>query len=97
MESVDRPTISSLAGQTGEELPKMKLDLERHEYLKFRVRQNKSSYAQIARELGIAAGTVTAVSQGYKRSKRVEQAIATCLQTTAQEIFPERYPEEENK
>ncbi|MEO9827730.1 MAG: helix-turn-helix domain-containing protein [Paracoccaceae bacterium] len=54
------------------------------------LRQRKLSLAHLARDLGIRAGSVTAVSQGYRRSRRVERAIAEALDTTAEELFPDR-------
>lgn len=46
--------------------------------------------SQIAKRLDIAAGSVTAVSQGHRRSRRVERALAEALETTPEELFPER-------
>ncbi len=42
-----------------------------------------------AAELDVRPATV--VSQGHRRSRRVEEAIAEKLGKTAQEIWPERY------
>jgi len=52
--------------------------------------------AEIARTLGIKQSSVTVVSQGYRRSHRVQSAIATQLGTTPQKLFPDRYPAEED-
>ncbi|MDE9451518.1 helix-turn-helix domain-containing protein [Aliiroseovarius sp. Z3] len=68
----------------------MHADLEKHELLKFRLRQRQLSFAQIARALGITPGSVTAVSQGHRRSQRVERALAEALGTTPEALFPER-------
>lgn len=51
-----------------------------------------SSLAQVARDLQVAATTVTSVSQGYRRSRRIETAIATKLGVGPEELWPERYP-----
>ena len=51
--------------------------------------------AGIARTLGISQSSVTVVSQGYRRSHRVQHAIADQLGTTPQELFPDRYDAEE--
>ncbi|QAX28400.1 helix-turn-helix domain-containing protein [Leisingera sp. NJS204] len=74
----------------------MKIDLENHELLKFRLRMAGSSMAEIARHLGINQSSVTVVSQGYRRSHRVQAEIARQLGTTPQELFPERYATEED-
>ena len=51
--------------------------------------------AKIARSLGISQSSVTVVSQGYRRSHRVQREIADQLGTTPQELFPDRYAAEE--
>jgi len=71
----------------------MKPNLEKHSLLKFRLSQNGTSMAKIARELGITNSSVTVVSQGYRRSKRVEKALAEALNTTPELLFPSRYEE----
>ena len=68
----------------------MPLNLSRHELVKFQLRQRHSSLAHIAREIGVSAGTVTAVSQGYRRSRRVELALAAALGMTPEDLYPER-------
>lgn len=68
----------------------MTLNRDRHEEIKYRLRQRGLSLVQIARDLGISAGSVTAVSQGHRRSRRVEQALAEALETTPKELFPDR-------
>jgi lambda repressor-like predicted transcriptional regulator len=66
--------------------------LKRHEQVKMQLRLAGSSLADVARELGVTSTTVTSVSQGLKRSRRVEALIAEKLQTTPQHLWPERYP-----
>ncbi|MBS0437641.1 MAG: helix-turn-helix domain-containing protein [Proteobacteria bacterium] len=56
-----------------------------------RLRLAGSSLAEIARELSVTPTTVTIVSQGQRRSRRIEQAIAAKLGTTAASLWPERY------
>lgn len=48
--------------------------------------------AQVARELGVAPSTVTIVSQGDRRSKRVETAIAFAAGAEPSTLWPDRYP-----
>jgi lambda repressor-like predicted transcriptional regulator len=69
----------------------MQPTLDRHERIKMRLRVAGSSLANVARQLGVAPTTVTTVSQGYRRSRRIEAAIAHELQTSAKELWPERY------
>lgn len=73
----------------------MSVDLQRHQMLKLRLRSKGSSFAQIARNLSVLQSSVTVVSQGYRRSHRIQAAIATELQTTPADLFPERYPGKE--
>lgn len=65
--------------------------LQRHERIKMRLRLAGSSLSGVARELKVAATTVTSVSQGYRRSRRIEQAIADKLGETPECLWPERY------
>lgn len=65
----------------------------RHENIKKNLRVAGSSISEIAAELGISPTTVTIVCQGHRVSDRVQQKIAEKLSTTAQALFPERYPQ----
>jgi len=56
-----------------------------------RLRLAGSSLAQVARELGVQPTTVTSVCQGYRRSRRIEDLIATKLSTTPATLWPDRY------
>ena len=66
--------------------------LEQHEEIKMRLRIAGSSLAQIARDLDVAATTVTSVSQGYRRSRRIENAIAAKLGMLPEALWRDRYP-----
>lgn len=70
----------------------MSLSLRRHERIKMRLRLCGCSLADIARELTVARTTVTSVSQGYRRSRRIEAAIADKLGVTPAQLWPDRYP-----
>ena len=72
-------------------LTQMQADVEKHEKIKMLLRLSGSSLSQIARELSVAPTTVTTVSQGYRRSKRIETAIATRLGLDPSELWRERY------
>ncbi len=69
----------------------MHRDLQQHERVKIRLRLAGTSLAEVARELGVAATTVTSVSQGFRRSRRIEALIARKLQTTPSRLWPDRY------
>ncbi len=56
-----------------------------------RLRLAGSSLADVARELGVAPTTVTSVSQGMRRSRRIEAAIAGKLNEAPAQLWPERY------
>lgn len=56
-----------------------------------RLRLAGTSLAQIARDLGVTPTTVTSVSQGDRRSRRIERTIAQHLSTTPAKLWPERY------
>ncbi|MBN8736345.1 MAG: helix-turn-helix domain-containing protein [Xanthomonadales bacterium] len=64
---------------------------KRHEQIKMRLRLMGSSLSDVARELGVAATTVTSVSQGARRSRRIEALIAVKLKTTPARLWPDRY------
>lgn len=56
-----------------------------------RLRLAGSSLSQIARDLGVRPTTVTSVSQGMRRSRRIEDKIASVLATEPEKLWPERY------
>jgi Ner family transcriptional regulator len=64
---------------------------KQHEQIKMRLRLAGTSLAQVARDLGVAPTTVTSVSQGARRSRRIEATIAQRLSTTAAKLWPDRY------
>lgn len=70
----------------------MFINIEQHEYRKARLRVAGSSLSAIARELGLSHTSVTIVSQGYRRSARIEAAIAEALGEKLTTTFPDRYP-----
>ncbi|MFT3688875.1 helix-turn-helix domain-containing protein [Paenirhodobacter sp.] len=56
-----------------------------------RLRIAGSSFADLARALGVTHTSISACSFGRRRSATVQKAIADVLGTTPQELFPERY------
>lgn len=69
------------------------IDPAKHELVKYRLRLAGFSFSDVARELGITPKSVSAVSRGFGRSKRVEAKIAEILCECPEEIWPERYEE----
>ena len=69
----------------------MRAALIHHERVKMRLRLVGSSLSEIARELEVRPTTVTSVSQGYRRSRRIEAAIAAKLGISPDRLWPERY------
>lgn len=68
-----------------------------HERLKMELRLRGKSIASVARELDVFRSSVTLVSQGLRRSEKIEKALAAAIGTTPQELFPDRYPAEEDR
>lgn len=64
---------------------------DQHEWIKSHLRLAGSSLADVARELGIRPATVTIVSQGMRRSQRIEAAISAKLGVPAALLWPEKY------
>ncbi|NVK62744.1 MAG: helix-turn-helix domain-containing protein [Rhodobacteraceae bacterium] len=67
-----------------------------HERLKMELRLRGKSIASVARELEVLRSTVTLVSQGLRRSLKIEKALAEAVEKTPAELFPDRYPAEED-
>ncbi len=62
-----------------------------HETIKYQLRMAGTSLSEVARDLGVAQSTVTTVSQGYRKSHRIQSAIASKLGTTPEALWPDRY------
>lgn len=67
-----------------------------HERLKMELRLRGKSIASVARDLEVLRSTVTLVSQGLRRSLKIERALADAVEKTPAELFPDRYPAEED-
>lgn len=65
-----------------------------HEMIRARLRIAGSSFSALARELGKTPASVSLVSQGLRRSQRIQRAIAKKLGTTSEKIWPDRYKQE---
>lgn len=69
----------------------MSIDLKRHEMTKAKLKICGSSMSEIAREIGVSHSSITVVSQGYRRSSKIEAAIAEKLGIAVEDLYPERY------
>jgi lambda repressor-like predicted transcriptional regulator len=66
--------------------------LVRHQQIRQALKDRRRTISSVARELGVSPATVTTVSQGYRRSAKIEQHIAMLLGTSVSDLFPELYP-----
>lgn len=67
------------------------IDDKRHARIKSALSLKRISLSDIARSLAVTPSTVSIVSRGFRRSRRVEQAIADALGQRPEEIWPDRY------
>ena len=67
------------------------IDDKQHARIKSALALRGATLSSIARDLGVAPGTVSIVSRGYRRSRRIEKAIADALGRTPGELWPDRY------
>lgn len=67
------------------------VDHETHLWVKQALKAKGSSLSKIARAEGVKPSSVSIISKGWRRSRRVELAIANVLQISPEEIWPERY------
>lgn len=69
----------------------MLIEQRDHEWRKAELRRRGTTIAQVARDLGITQGSLSLVSTGRHRSKRIERALADALGMTPETLFPDRY------
>lgn len=67
------------------------IDEKRHNRIKAALQLKGSSLSAVARDLNVAPTTVSIVSRGFRRSRRIESKIASELGCKAEELWPERY------
>jgi lambda repressor-like predicted transcriptional regulator len=68
------------------------IDDKQHARIKSALALRGATLSSIARDLGVAPGTVSIVSRGYRRSRRIEKAIADALGGSPEDLWPDRYP-----
>ncbi|MFA3920457.1 helix-turn-helix domain-containing protein [Ruegeria hyattellae] len=72
-------------------------DLRKHERIKFELRLAGTSLAEISRELGISQASVSTVSMGKRRSRKIQRAIANRLGRDPEQLWPKRYRKKESR
>jgi lambda repressor-like predicted transcriptional regulator len=68
------------------------VDDRQHARIKSALALRGENLSSIARALGVAPGTVSIVSRGFRRSRRIELAIAEALNCRPADLWPDRYP-----
>lgn len=68
--------------------------VSQHEHIKWLLRTQGSSLADVARLLDVRPSAVTQVSKGQGRSRRIERAIAEAAGLTPVQLWPENYPDQ---
>lgn len=64
-----------------------------HSFIKTELKRRGSSMAQAAREMGVTQGSVSLVSRGLHRSRRIEAGLAKALSMETAVLFKDRYPD----
>jgi len=67
------------------------IDDKQHARIKSALALRGATLSSIARDLGVAPTTVSIVSRGYRRSRRIEKAIADAIGRSPAELWPSRY------
>jgi lambda repressor-like predicted transcriptional regulator len=68
----------------------MQIDDKRHDRIKSALGLKGLTLSDIARDLAVTPSTVSIVSRGFRRSHRVEQALASALGMTYSQLWPDR-------
>ena len=67
------------------------IDEKRHNRIKAALQLKGSSLSAVARHLNVTPTTVSTVSRGFRRSRRIETQIAAELGCDIEDLWPERY------
>ena len=73
------------------------IDERQHQRIRAALALKGITLTSIARKLDVKPTTITIVSKGYRRSKRIEQAIADAIGTSPAALWPSRYPADSEK
>lgn len=69
------------------------IDEKQHQRIKAALALKGITLSAIARDLNVRPTTITIVWKGYRRSQRIEQAIAVALDCSPRQLWPSRYPD----
>lgn len=69
------------------------IDEKQHTRIKAALALKGITLTSIARALDVKPTTVTIVSKGFRRSQRIEHAIAGALDCSPAQLWPTRYPD----
>ena len=73
----------------------MDLDWEKqHDHVKWLLSVHGRSLSDVAHALGVRPTSVTMVSKGRGRSRRIEAAIAEAAGLTTAQLWPSYYPDQ---
>lgn len=73
------------------------VDEKQHSRIKAALSLRGRSLSDVARDLEVAPTTVSIVSRGFRRSRRIEAAIAGELGMRPAQIWPDRYRDDAGK
>ena len=68
------------------------MSIAKHDAIKGALRLRGTCLADVAKALNVRSTTITVVSKGYRRSQRIETALAEALGMTHEQLWPERSP-----
>lgn len=68
------------------------MSIAKHDAIKGALRLRGTCLADVAKALNVRSTTITVVSKGYRRSQRIETALAAALGMTHEQLWPERNP-----
>ncbi len=74
-------------------LPDVQIDRQKHAKVKYLLDLAGSSFSDIAASLSLSPSTISSVSLGRSRSRRVEKAISERIGVPESELWPERITE----
>lgn len=68
--------------------------ISQHEHIKWALGVRGTSFSEVARSLDVSATSVSLVSKGRSRSKRIEEALAKETGFTPAQLWPFHYCEQ---
>ncbi|WP_299289056.1 helix-turn-helix domain-containing protein [uncultured Tateyamaria sp.] len=74
-------------------MPDVQIDRQKHAKVKYLLDLAGSSFSDIAASLSLSPSTISSVSLGRSRSRRVEKAISERIGVPESELWPERITE----